>query len=79
MPILRTAMVHQMCCIFVGDTVPYWAYLALNATKSVLPMLNGFSTVQSVSQSCFVFHIVTGHGSKALPYLQPADVATDFS
>ena len=79
MPILRTAMVHQMCCIFVNDTVPYWAYLALNANKSGLPMLNGFSTDQLVSISCFVFHIVTGHASKVLPYLQSADVATDFS
>ena len=79
MPILRTAMVHQMCCIFVNDTVPYWAYLALNANKSGLPMLNGFSTDQLVSQSCFVFHIATGHASKVLPYLQSAGVATDFS
>ena len=72
-------MVHQMCCIFVDDTVIYWAYLALNATKSVCPMLYGFSTDQLVSQSRFVFHIVTGHASKALLYLQPADVATDLS
>ena len=56
--------------------------LGLSSSKCYqikLPMLDGFSTDPSVSQSCFVFHIVSGHGSKALRHLQPADVAKNFS